>query len=100
MGLIRAHRAKATIRCRVGYDTQVFVTQLSSKQVEIRRSEAIGLRWQEILSNRTQTIIVSIDFQAPYNQESTWCLYIELYIESMIKAPNYQLLYPWDSTEL
>jgi hypothetical protein len=100
LGIITAKRAKATVRCRAGYDTQIILTQINSKERELSESESVGLRWQEILDQHTASVMISIEFRRPHQLESSWCLYVELYIEPVIKAPGYQLLHPWDSTEL
>ena len=97
---MQAQRAKALVRCRVGLDTYVNVTQLTSKQVVLTRSESIGLRWQEILLPRAASLIITVEFRVPMRWESTWCLYVELYIEAVIRAPGYRLLHPWDSTDM
>lgn len=47
--LIPAGRAKATFRCRVGFSTYVHLTQMTTKHNTLSQSEAIGLRWQELL---------------------------------------------------
>ncbi len=93
--LIEARRAKATIRCLVGYDVHITVTQLNRNHHAIAPTELTAFRWSELLKPATTSLQLTIQFSNPINNNFSWHHYVELDIEADVRAPDTHLLHPW-----
>jgi hypothetical protein len=98
--LIQLQRAKVTIRRFNSLTTIVHLIQLDANQKILERESINAVQWHGLLHPKTSSILITISSSASSIGKEMWLEYVELYLESDVKAPDTQLLRPWNSEEL